>query len=529
MTSPLPTATQLQGMADLPAIVQWAGLTVDSWNAFSATMGAIPDIRIMAAIPATVMSQGLRAVRITPTDPDAQARELTPVEVVQVALVWRVARQHAGMPDVDLLVPAQQPQQAQTSPHTTTSSSRRKVKASTVLDQADESEIQQLSTTQVDQFFNNHKDVTGAFPLEEAEPTEDQISAANERVIERDESPYADFSVLTPFGRRTAKALRLRSWVLQPDGSYRSVEIPGPPTWEAWYACYLVYRAILFMLRYPASALRTAETRVVSQSSLEIYYEAFRKLVGEYPECWHLCTQAEDRCRGEAFPRYRRILMQCHQTGSVPVGISFNPLMPWDGVFQYAANDDRFWDKEVRRPATAFLARGKIPPQMSATQGTMDAVENVEDGVEMSASGIRPRGSISAAASRGTITPSPGQGISKHARQKRKLQGELEQSKLRQRTVPDSSSGGHRYSGSQQWDQSKKDYNGSFTLDREGNQVCFKFAKGKAGDCPDPCPSGRAHACQVCLGPHPNSECPKGKGNNSSKGGGKGKGKRKGK
>ena len=102
MTSPLPTTAQLQNMTDLDAIVQWSGVPQATWQAFSGTMGAIPDIRIMAGIPSTVMSQGLRAVRITPTTGNNPwTRELTPVEVVQVALVWQ---QHAGMPDVDLLV-----------------------------------------------------------------------------------------------------------------------------------------------------------------------------------------------------------------------------------------------------------------------------------------------------------------------------------------------------------------------------------------------------------------------------------------
>ena len=132
--------------------------------------------------------------------------------------------------------------------------------------------------------------------------------------------------------------------------------------------------------------------------------------------------------------------MQCHQTGSIPVGITFNPLMPWDGVFQYAANDDKFWDKEVRRPATAFLARGKIPPQISATQGTMDAIGNVEEGAELS---VRPRGSVVDALQRsGKIQVPYGQGQSKHARQKRKLQEELEESKAKRWKGSDQDSGG---------------------------------------------------------------------------------------
>ena len=39
---------------------------------------------------------------------------------------------------------------------------------------------------EVDQFFNKHKDLTRAFPLEEAEPMVYHASAVNERVIERD-------------------------------------------------------------------------------------------------------------------------------------------------------------------------------------------------------------------------------------------------------------------------------------------------------------------------------------------------------
>jgi len=42
---------------------------------------------------------------------------------------------------------------------------------------------------------------------------------------------------------------------------------------------------------------------------------------------------------------------------------------------------------------------------------------------------------------------------------------------------------------------------------REGKQICFLFAKH--GNCEDTCPQGRAHACQICLQPHRNANCPK--------------------
>ena len=77
--------------------------------------------------------------------------------------------------------------------------------------------------------------------------------AMEEKVVVRDEPPYADFSILTPFGRRMQKAMKMKSFAFQPDGSWKKVEIPGPPNLQAWQACSKVYRAVLYMLRYPSS------------------------------------------------------------------------------------------------------------------------------------------------------------------------------------------------------------------------------------------------------------------------------------
>ena len=62
-----------------------------------------------------------------------------------------------------------------------------------------------------------------------------------------------------------------------------------------------------------------------------------------------------------------------------------------------------------------------------------------------------------------------------------------------------------------------------FITTREGTEVCFTFAKGARDACPEPCQGNRTHVCQLCLGPHRNSEC--GRANNSGKAGKGGKGK----
>ena len=108
------------------------------------------------------------------------------------------------------------------------------------------------------------------------------------KVVVRGEEPYADFSVLTPFGRRMQKQLRIRIWLPQQDGSYKLVDVPGPPDYNAWFACWKVYRAALHMLRYALpgpNAGGATVIRVVDPASLEGYQENLRTLCQEFPEC----------------------------------------------------------------------------------------------------------------------------------------------------------------------------------------------------------------------------------------------------
>ena len=56
-----------------------------------------------------------------------------------------------------------------------------------------------------------------------------------------------------------------------------------------------------------------------------------------------------------------------------------------------------------------------------------------------------------------------------------------------------------------------------YQTDRDGNQICFKFAKGQPGACQEPCPDGRTHCCQLCLGAHPNIQCSSGAGKGNKK------------
>jgi len=170
----------------------------------------------------------------------------------------------------------------------------------------DDTEIAAATSDQVKAWYGNYKALKFGDPLPEKEPTNDQIAALHTRVVTLGLEPYADFSLLTPFGRRMARTLRHRSFVQQQDGTFKPVEVPGPECMATWLKCWEVFEVILLMLRWPLPNGATEEFRgfsadpsrfIVTPVALEAYLQNFSTIVHENPGCWHLCQRAEDRCR----------------------------------------------------------------------------------------------------------------------------------------------------------------------------------------------------------------------------------------
>ncbi|CAK9112875.1 unnamed protein product [Durusdinium trenchii] len=105
----LPTPTELAGLGDLAAIRLWTGLGEDVWDAASRDLGGIPNVRMFAFVPADTFRDMLARVRIPVRASGSGAppapRECSAIELVQLAVMWRVARQAYGLPDWDILSP----------------------------------------------------------------------------------------------------------------------------------------------------------------------------------------------------------------------------------------------------------------------------------------------------------------------------------------------------------------------------------------------------------------------------------------
>ena len=240
---------------------------------------------------------------------------------------------------------------------------------------------------------------------------------------------------------------------------------------------------------------------VVTMAALEEYQEAFSALRAEYPECWWFACVAEDQCRGEHFARILRDLERAELTGARSVhGVVYDVACPWASVFVAAARDAAYWDRTVRRPAIAYMTRGSVQAMPSVSAATSEAV-----------AGIMGQGKGNKAG--GTRQDEQQPGRTKPTGSQRKKIKQLND------TIAGLRAGQHQQQqkgGKAKGDGKNMSKSGLFTMTRDRVPICYKWAKEGRAACPDVCPNGRAHVCQICLQPHPNSECSK-----FRKGGGK--------
>ena len=106
----LPTAAELAGLGTLEAVRDWSGCPAAVWTAASDHLGKVPSIRVLALTPVDVFRLMLERVRIPVTRAagatvDPPPRECSAVEVIQLAVMWRIARLAYSLPDLDILAP----------------------------------------------------------------------------------------------------------------------------------------------------------------------------------------------------------------------------------------------------------------------------------------------------------------------------------------------------------------------------------------------------------------------------------------
>ena len=212
---------------DLEEVKDHLGLGRLVWQAFIAQVGdPANDLRLFAAPPRVAVVAACNQAQFDDGSP------LLPLQTTQVGLVWRLCRKvvaaRSGMNedqfvDVDPWgEPQTQGQQnganvppgqasATASVTQTTPIKERVLKMSTLLDSQDESELLPPTNEQVNMWTQAYVTIMGALPDPAEEPASAQLAALAKRTVIHDCAPYTDFSVWTPFARRTTKNQKFRT------------------------------------------------------------------------------------------------------------------------------------------------------------------------------------------------------------------------------------------------------------------------------------------------------------------------------
>ena len=117
----------------------------------------------------------------------------------------------------------------------------------------------------------------------------------------------------------------------------RAIELPGASCLDTWKECWAVFRTAAIM------------ASVALPGVLDRYADTFAERCKRYPTSWHLCAQADIRCRTEQWVAERRA--QDAFVLAQPGLAASDPMMPWNNVIRASTTDTEFWDRELKEPA----------------------------------------------------------------------------------------------------------------------------------------------------------------------------------
>ena len=485
---------------DLEEVKDFLGLGRQVWVAFTTQVGdPANDLRLFAALPrVAVVGAGNQA-----TFPDGSP--LLPLQATQVGLVWRLCRKvvaaRAGTRedqfiDID---PWNEPTASSTGTATggigppghgnavgsnvqQSGLKERVLKMSTLVDAQDESELLPPSNEEVNQWTQAYVTIMGSLPDPAEEPTSAQLAALAKRTVAHDCAPYTDFSVWTPFARRTMKNQKYRTVFPLGDGSYLTKELPGPSTFQAWLGCWRVFKSAALMLN------------ICTLASLTSYERFVERLTTQWPMCWGLIAQADDKMRAEGLERLRRRILTSEALGR-QIPINWDPVRPWTAVFDLAIQDTEYWAENFHHPAAAWLAAGGRGRPVVASEVALHA--HMLGGTDLVTETMGDEGKKRVQANRDK----------RAARKCRVMEDREELKRLR---------GSHSNGGGNETKvhQGGKGQSKGKSKDQSGKPLCFSWSAGN-GTCGHLSPGAeclgavkRVHKCRICLSPsHQEAKC----------------------
>ena len=108
-------------------------------------------------------------------------------------------------------------------------------------------EYELLDKEVIQRLRDRYEDKLGGPPPEFERPADDQLSVLKDR-LDSGLSPYTEFSVFGPYGKRYAKHSRYSVKIWTGTG-WITRQCPGPAELQQWCRCWRVFRSSMFMLR----------------------------------------------------------------------------------------------------------------------------------------------------------------------------------------------------------------------------------------------------------------------------------------
>ena len=298
------------------------------------------------------------------------------LEIGHLHMVRRIARLRLGLtPREEAQVPAPTPAPAGTVTPTATQQAssdpsvvgQPSLRLSSVVDPTLDSLLVRLPGHQIRGFFTKYATARGAEPSDDIEPSSEQISALHQ-ILAADLPPYVDFGIFGPHGRRMLNKLTYVRYTHLPNGAWQRNILPGPSTFDLWWASYRVLRCALLLLE------------AVPPEVLDAYGEFIREQNQAYGnDAWFLVYQADVRMRSEQFDRLRRRAERQHQLEQADSFQShFDPAKPWATVFHLALADKMWWDEHLHRPVVMFLAKIRSRAQVCDDGTTQPALASID-------------------------------------------------------------------------------------------------------------------------------------------------------
>ena len=159
-------------------------------------------------------------------------------------------------------------------------------------DQVDDTKIQAWPVQRHTDCMAVHRAANGGEPApKEDTPTVDMLASLDYRV-KTVESPWVDFALWRPYGKRMQREWKMMSQQINAAGEYTPYIIAGPPDYEAWLNAWRVFSMVMIALDLATSAKLDLYARHIARLA---------KVVGA--AYWWALAISEDRMRQEEIPR----------------------------------------------------------------------------------------------------------------------------------------------------------------------------------------------------------------------------------